>query len=1547
MIILATAYVVDAIKTISEIKNYATNIVPLPNPLRMIRNLIQNMWLTYLILAPPLIWIMMNEAWCYTDCFYPALLSALLIRQFITLLRSRKKYIPKSQRMRARIKRFQHLVYSFTLNYYQRAYDDCDEEYDTPTDECEQDANYPDISDLLKRYGHLQRDINNGHDIIDGDGKWSQSKPGRLQQWRKRMLTLYLSLFHSNTAESISLYPNILSLHSRAIGTSCNGATDHSYDADSFVMLFDNGSSKCITSNINDFVDKPRMVNVPVAGMGGESRATLVGTVTWSIEDDEGRTHSFRVPNTFYNASAPFRLMSPQHLIQELNEQNKPPTWYEQHMDCIKLYWNGGTNWRTIHIDAKSNVFFIRSMPGFEMMQAFCTQIADIPSSLNEREFMAYPNFVSDEEHSAESESTDPTQLPASRRSQDLPDEVFPDELLLHTPDEVSFEQSQSLRRLKTHRHRIPEDLELQFDNPQAELLAWHYRMGHLPFDRIRAAAERGDLPSRLLKAKVPKCAACLFGKMTRQPWRSKVPINQMKVPMATAPGDVVGVDQLVSTTPGLIGQMRGFITRKRYSVTTVFVDYFSGLSFVHLQTSTNANQTIDAKDAWERYAKAHGVTIKHYHADNGIFAEKAFVMAVQTKGQTITYCAVNAHHQNGRAEKKIRDLQETARTMILHAKQRWPHVVTTNLWPYAIRMANDVANATPGIKNRTSSPIEVFSQVDISPRVKHLHVFGSPVYVLDSAVQAGKHIPKWQNKARVGLYLGASPRHSRKVALVLSLSTGHVSPQFHCKFDDLFETTRASAGNPVIPSRWQIKTGFDKEVERPLQPTLEVLPQPNEDHQGEELNDELPELPPNASVDDDDASADSEHGIELMEEFELQPHDPLYDTTTRSGRIRKPTTRLIESTRQRELGIVSYNAVPWEVFHDGGYEIQEAMEDPIAYAFAASSNPDILYLDEAMKAQDQEQFREAMLLEIQSHTENDHWEVIPKSLVPVGKRILAAVWAFRRKRRIATQQVYKWKARINIHGGQQEFGVNFWETYSPVVGWPTIRLFLVMMLLNSWASKQVDFVLAFPQADIECDMFMEVPQGFEFEGSRRTHCLKLKKNLYGQKQAGRVWNQFLHDGLLARGFKQSQVDMCVYYRGKVALLIYVDDGILIGPTEKEIQVCYDLLSCEFIDSSGKKFRKFKITDEGDLSDYLGVKIDKLSNGTIKLSQPHLIDQIICDLGFNDKTTPKSTPSAASVKLHRDIDGLPMNEEWIYRSVVGKMNFLEKSTRPEIAFAVHQCARFSNDPKESHATAIKRIGKYLVATRDKGIIFNPQDHSFDVFVDADFVGNWNRVNADTDPGTAKSRTGYIVLYGGCPMTWASKLQREVALSTTEAEYNALSESLRPVIQLMQIIEEIKEVGWQTTESVPVIHCKVFEDNSGALEMSRLPKMRPRTKHIGVRMHHFREHVRTGRITIHKIPTEYQLADIATKPQTEKLFVAQRESLLQWAAETMTKDELLLPAEHLRACEIIKQAEALNNQASLDKLKGQPGLMSVATIMSSYIGILLFGDVMAI
>ncbi len=223
---------------------------------------------------------------------------------------------------------------------------------------------------------------------------------------------------------------------------------------------------------------------------------------------------------------------------------------------------------------------------------------------------------------------------------------------------------------------------------------------------------------------------------------------------------------------------MTGKLTTKRYKYAAVYVDQRSRFGYVHLQKTSSAEEMIEGKKAFETYARRHGVTIKSYVADNGIFKANLWVEECKKQDQGLTFAGVNAHHQNGVAERKIRELQDMARTMLIQANLRWPNGVTTNLWPYAIQMANEVINNTPSFQDENRRlPVELFANSNVNANPKHWKPFGCPVYVLD-------HSP-------VGIYMGKSPQYKRLVALVQSLETGLVSPQFHVAFDPSFRTVK------------------------------------------------------------------------------------------------------------------------------------------------------------------------------------------------------------------------------------------------------------------------------------------------------------------------------------------------------------------------------------------------------------------------------------------------------------------------------------------------------------------------------------------------------------------------------------------------------------------------------------------------------------------------------------------------------------------------------------------------------------------------------------
>ncbi len=401
----------------------------------------------------------------------------------------------------------------------------------------------------------------------------------------------------------------------------------------------------------------------------------------------------------------------------------------------------------------------------------------------------------------------------------------------------------------------------------------------------------------------------------------------------------------------------------------------------------------------------------------------------------------------------------------------------------------------------------------------------------------------------------------------------------------------------------------------------------------------------------------------------------------------------------------------------------------------------------------------------------------------------------------------------------------------------------------------------------------MKIPVGIDIEeGEKDDYVLKMLRNIYGQKQAGGVWNKYLHGILMKLGFEQSQIDEGVYFRRGVIYLLYTDDSLLASKNETKLNQ-----AMKDIQDSG-----LKITIEGDLEEFLGVHIRRTKDGKFEMTQPNLANQICKDLGFKDNTKEKNVPAASSKILKRHQTSKRFDNSFNYRSVVGKINYYEKCTRPDISYQAHQCARFVDSPRVEHGDAIKWLGRYIHGTKNKGIIYAPDpSRGLEVYVDADFAGTFDHLDPD-NIDTARSRHGYIITYAGMPVIWKSQLQSEIALSSTESEYTGLSYSLREAIPIMDLLNEMKQKGISVNDDKTRVHIKVYEDNAGAIEIAKEKKYRPRTKHLSCKLHHFRHRVEvTKEISVHKIDTNDQPADMLTKPLREEDFVRHRAVVMGW------------------------------------------------------------------
>jgi Reverse transcriptase (RNA-dependent DNA polymerase) len=280
----------------------------------------------------------------------------------------------------------------------------------------------------------------------------------------------------------------------------------------------------------------------------------------------------------------------------------------------------------------------------------------------------------------------------------------------------------------------------------------------------------------------------------------------------------------------------------------------------------------------------------------------------------------------------------------------------------------------------------------------------------------------------------------------------------------------------------------------------------------------------------------------------------------------------------------------------------------------------------------------------------------------------------------------------------------------------------------------------------VEQELYIDIPKGCVIGNqNNKDYALKVLKNIYGQKQAGKVWHDFLINGLTTPlGFTQSIVDPCMLWRKSVILIIYTDDTIITGANPRDINTAIaDIATI------------FEITSKSNVSDFLGVNIDLHDDDTITLSQPQLIQTILDNLHLKEDSNTLPIPAPSTKILHAYKDSEDHRETWHYRSIIGKLNFLAQSARPDIAYAVHQCARFSASPKIEHSKAIKAIGRYLAGTKHQGLICKINNHGLECYSDADFAGNWNQDIAVDDDSTARSRTGYIILFAGFPLIWVA------------------------------------------------------------------------------------------------------------------------------------------------------------------------------------------------
>ena len=825
-----------------------------------------------------------------------------------------------------------------------------------------------------------------------------------------------------------------------------------------------------------------------------------------------------------------------------------------------------------------------------------------------------------------------------------------------------------------------------------------------------------------------------------------------------------------------------------------------------------------------------HGRKIKFLQSDNGTeYRNEPFDTFLRENGIGRRTTITHTPEQNGIAERRNRTLMDMTRCLLAQSS------LPPSFWGEALNTANHIRNRCPSKSLGGKTAYEKW--IAKAPDVSYFREFGSRVFTLDRSPTKGKLDPR----SKEGIFVGYSSE--RKGYRIWLKNEKRIDIARDVKFVGL--------PNASIEVQ-QILT----EEEDNLTHMEVVYPFGN-----------VRDLSPPAAEarNQDDRVADVHDRIEEANDQAL-PNQEM----PRRGRGRPRIVR----TRQKGR--------PRKEFHvaDCVNEIEE---------FSCLAE---IPLEFAVHGPDAEESYQAMVSEIKLIIKNDTWTITnrPKDYKVIGSRVVL------RNKYKHDGTLDRRKARIVAKGFAQRPGVDFNETFAPVARVGSIRTIAALAAGNGMILKQFDIATAYLNGELKEKVFMEIPKytanvlerivSMETTNSNLGRkaakmlndiesgdkVCSLSKALYGLKQAGRCWNERIDREIINFGAKKSDADPCVYVKGEgkglILIVIYVDDIVVASQSEYEMIEFGRYLS-----------NIFEIKDLGTMAYCLGMEFVQRIN-EISIYQSGYIRDVLDRFRMSD-SKPVATPMDPGTKLEKDEgESSPNEEELPYRELIGSLMYLAVCTRPDIAFAVSYLSQFNSCYNKSHWTAAKRVLRYIKETQDLGLKYQKTGKPLHGYVDAD----WANCTIDR-----RSYTGYTFILGGCPISWESRKQRTVALSSTEAEYMALSESSKEASYLKRFLEN---AGVNN-----LIQVRIFCDNNGARKLAENPVFHNRSKHIDVRHHHVREVIGRGEIVVEYTPTDEMAADIFTKGLSRQKHVKCVELLGLTNISILNKDHPWIEGEY--------------------------------------------------
>jgi hypothetical protein len=961
----------------------------------------------------------------------------------------------------------------------------------------------------------------------------------------------------------------------------------------------------------------------------------------------------------------------------------------------------------------------------------------------------------------------------------------------------------------------------------------WHRRMGHLNPHSLRSMGSKGvAIGVPLISGALAPCTSCYEGKQSRRP-APKEATRRADKPLALIHSDLCGMIQ-----PRSLAGSHYFVT---------FTDDYSRYTWIFfLQKKSDTLASFQKFKATVELAFP-GSFIQAFRSDRGgEFISTAFSDFLQSSGIHRELTQAYTPHQNGVSERKNRTLLEKARSMFLEAH------TPRFLWAEAVNTANYLTNRSPTRANGGVSPYQRLYKKP--PSLHHLRIFGCVVFVH----QPDEYRTKLEPKSRKCLLLGYSEDTKGYRCYDPTTHKIHISNDVHFVEHQFWHTPDASLAptplvaleplssnsaaiqvfDPVlIPHHAAPSVPVAPELPAAIAPPMPVDPEPPIVTISDSPN---PTTPPPLRV--------YVRRNQMIPPVSSLPAPPALPATPSLPDVSSPilTPHLRRSSRSHVPNSRFLDYVATVTCVTDAVACVHSMGEPRSYSQAAN-DPNWVA---------------AMRDELCSIHTNKTWTLVP---CPPGVKPLHVKWVYKLKTDTAGHPL-RYKARLVARGDEQLEGIDFTETFSPVVKWSTMRTVVSMAAMRGWPILHLDVKCAFLNGDLAEQVYVFQPPGFIQSGAEDSVCL-LHKALYGLRQSPRQWNARLDAYLLALGLVQSHADPSLYIliEGDLLLLliIYVDDLLITGSHSTKIQWLAQELNSEF-----------QMSLLGPLAVYLGVSFFYEPAG-ILMSHTRYIIKCLDELGLTN-CLPAAVPLDPSAKLSQDMDSPLLPDPTYYRIIVGKALHLN-NTRPDIVFAVGVVTRYTKAPREAHLEAAIHIMRYLKGTMHLAILYRRgEEVTPSGYTDSDFQG---------DLDERRSTSGYLFNIGSGPTSWRSKLQDEIAESSSEAEYRACAEALKEALWLRNFFED---VGMTLTKPL-IIYC----DNQSCIALAKNPVQHARTKHLERGCHFTRHQIKQGRIELVYIKSKDQLADINTKALPRPRFLELRDALhLTTLDEVRRRDSLL-------------------------------------------------------